>query len=83
MDRTLIEEHLAPAKRHVTQGQECIVRERELIQRLERDGRDTSEACRLLDRFEELQALFSADRERIRKELETSTAGQGSTYRTH
>src|SRR3954447_3106899 len=49
MDRAPVE-HLPAVKDTFTQGEECIVRQRELIQRFKSHGHDTLEACRLLGR---------------------------------
>jgi hypothetical protein len=44
IDRKILERHLAQAERHVAVGQEHLIRQRELIAQLERDGHDASEA---------------------------------------
>src|SRR5262249_31428811 len=48
MDRSLIEEHLAQANRHVAEGEGHVTKRRELVAQLERDGHDTTEALKLL-----------------------------------
>jgi hypothetical protein len=50
-------------------GEQTIARLREIIARLERGGHDSSAAKELLARFEELQKLPMADRDRLEKEL--------------
>ena len=74
MDRTLpdsamILDHLEQARRHVAEGDHHVGRQRERVSQLARDGHDTKEAQRLLRRFEELQALHVADRDRLEREL--------------
>ena len=72
--RNLLLEHLDQARRHVAEGAEHVVRQRELVARMERDGHDTAEARRLLGQFEEMQALHVADRDRIEDELARCSA---------
>jgi hypothetical protein len=69
MDRTMLQDHLAPAERHVIEGERHIARQRELVAELKRDGHDSDLAQSLLRSFEELQAMHVADRGRLRKEL--------------
>jgi hypothetical protein len=63
----MIAEHLAQAERQVAEGQGHAERQCLIVARLQRGGHDTSDAWRLLSRFEELQALHVADRDRLRK----------------
>jgi hypothetical protein len=69
MDPVMLQEHLAQAERHVSEGERNATQQRELIARLERDGYDTGEARRQLRQFEAWLALHIADRDRLRKEL--------------
>jgi hypothetical protein len=69
MDRATLEEHLALAAAHVAAGERLVARQRELVAQLERDGHDTLEATKVLNQLEQLQALYIADRDRLRKEL--------------
>ena len=62
---TLLREHLAMAKRHLSSGNRVITRQRQLITKLEADGHDTREARALLAQFEGLLALHLADRDRL------------------
>jgi len=68
MDRTF----LAQAERHVSEGEKTIAHQRHIIAQLERDGHDTPAACDLLAIFETTQALHVADRDRLRKELDSN-----------
>jgi hypothetical protein len=69
MDRAMIEEHLAQAERHVAVGEHHIALQRERVARLERDGHDFTQASALLTNFEELQAIYIADRDRLEGKL--------------
>jgi hypothetical protein len=65
-----IEDQLAQAERHVVIGSRHVATQRELLNKLERDGHDPSKAWSLLTQFEELLAMHIADRDRLRKKLE-------------
>jgi hypothetical protein len=67
MDRSTV--LLEMARHHVAMGEENIARLREIIARLERGGHDTSTTTELLARFEEIQRLHLADRDRLENEL--------------
>jgi hypothetical protein len=69
MDPVMLQEHLAQAERHVSEGERNATQQRELIARLERDGCDTGEARRQLRQLEAWLALHIEDRDRLRKEL--------------
>jgi hypothetical protein len=69
MDRALIEQHLALAEKHVRDGEVILVRQREVLANLARDGHDTSRASQILQEFEDVQQMHIADRERLRREL--------------
>jgi hypothetical protein len=69
MDRAMIEEHLAQAERHVALGEHHIALQRERVAKLGRDGHDFTQASVLLTNFEELQAIYVADRDRLEGKL--------------
>ncbi len=69
MDRELLEKSLAEAERHAAETERHVANQLEFVARLERDGRDPSQALRLLQQFEELQAIHIAERNRLREEL--------------
>jgi hypothetical protein len=73
MDRSIIAEHLELAERHVADGAQRIAEQQDRIRKLAFDGRDASEAIRLLRLFRVLQEAFVADRNRLLLELETAT----------
>jgi hypothetical protein len=68
-DYTAILERLSAARRHVRTSERNIARQRKVVSELERDGHVSLEAKRLLARFEELQELHIADRDRLETEL--------------
>jgi hypothetical protein len=69
MDHASILARLSVARRHIRTGDRNIARQRKVVAELERDGHVSLEAKRLLGRFEELQELHIADRDRLEAEL--------------
>lgn len=69
-DRALLQRNFAEAQDHVLRGMQIIARQHEIIAELERDGHDTARARKLLDQFEQTQALHMAHRDRLRQELD-------------
>jgi hypothetical protein len=69
MDREKLEQHLQEAERNIAQSTMHVVEQHGLVMRLERDGRDTADARRLLELFEESRELYLTDRDRLRREL--------------
>jgi hypothetical protein len=67
MDHIMLAQHLAEEEEHVVSGRRAIIRQRELILDLERDGHEAAEARRLLAKFEEVLKLHMADRDTCRK----------------
>jgi hypothetical protein len=72
MDRVMLKQHLAQAEEHIVRGERHLARQRELVSEIERHGRDSDQARRLLLQFQEMQALHIADRNRLLKELNPS-----------
>jgi hypothetical protein len=68
-DRTTILESFSMARRHVAMGERHIAREREIVARLERDGRDSLDSKRLLGYFEELRNMHISHRDRLERVL--------------
>ena len=62
-------DELALARRHVVLAEEYVVRQREIVAELERDGHDVSRSQQLLAQFEEVYQLHVADRDRLEREL--------------
>ena len=69
MDRAIIVDHLELARRHVSEGQGQVARQRELVREMARDGHSTAEARKVLQTFEDTLASFKADRDRLIKKL--------------
>lgn len=69
MDRTVWQEHLDQAERHVVEAERCVARQHEIVEQLERDGHRTTAARGLLVAFERLLAMHLADRQRLRREM--------------
>ena len=71
-DRALLENWIRASRLAMLRAQRTtrhVVRQRELVAELERDGHDTIQATDLLARFEELLQLHVGDRDRLRREL--------------
>jgi PAS domain S-box-containing protein len=69
-------ERLNQVNAQIRSADQHLGRQREILARLERDGRDASDAKRLLYQFEEVQALHLATRNRLEKELAGLTLAQ-------
>ena len=67
--RALLLQHLVKTHGAIAEEAKLIVRQRQLITDLERDGGDTREAWKLLSRFEDIQRMHIGDRDRMEKEL--------------
>jgi hypothetical protein len=65
----MVKQHLAQAEGHMAMSKGHIASQREFVAVLVRDGHDASQALALLLRFEELQQLHIADRDRLRGEM--------------
>ena len=74
-ERVVLEQYVRQAERQVATGERSIARQRQLVQQLEREGRDATEACELLQQFEKLQQAYLTDRDRLRDLLESSEQG--------
>jgi hypothetical protein len=69
MDRHMILEHLAQARRHVAEAERHVAHQREIIAEKERDGHDTAGSKQLLKEFEQFYTMHVAERDRLEKEL--------------
>jgi len=67
--RAILVELVARAERHVAQDEEHLERQRRVVAERQRQGLDDNEAKDLLIRFEQLQTMHVAGRDRLRKEL--------------
>lgn len=81
MDRTLIEstirKELVEAEHWAALGRGHVAHQREIIDTLERDGHDATQARELLKTLLETQALHEASVERLTKELEVWKKTEG------
>ncbi|MBV9221997.1 MAG: hypothetical protein JO366_03220 [Methylobacteriaceae bacterium] len=69
MDRNILVRHLTQAEDHVAKGKRHLQQQREIVAKLNGEGGGSTRAQRLLNLFEEMQALHVADRERLKKAL--------------
>src|SRR5262249_39128875 len=72
-DRTLILDHLAQARRPVTEANRHIANQREIGAPQEREGHDTARTKQLLDQFKRLYRMHVADGDRLEKELDEAS----------
>ncbi len=76
MDRDITLEHLAEAERRISQSEQHLARQREVLLWLERRGHDTTHARRLLAELQEVHAIFLAQRDRLLNVLHEFEEGQ-------
>ncbi len=76
MDRRSILQRLAQAHQHIALADRLVMRQRDLVERLERAGHDAAEALRMLANLEDLQRLHLADRIRLERELANLDEGR-------
>jgi hypothetical protein len=69
MDRAVVSRHLAMAEKHIAAGERDLVRQREVLLTLERGGQNTTNAEARLVELEEVQAIYTGHRDRLRQEL--------------
>jgi hypothetical protein len=62
-------DQLHKARRYVNDGEKCMVRQREVVVRLERRGRDPLNAIEFLEYLEEMQNNYVAYRDRLEKQV--------------
>ena len=70
----MLQQHLEEAERHVERGKKLLQKQCEILDRLKRDGHDTSVATDMLHMLEQSQMTHIADRDRIREQLTQSTS---------
>jgi hypothetical protein len=68
-DRDALVQRLAHAEGYMTMGKQLVASQRTFAAELSRDGHVASQALAMLLRFEELEQLHIADRDRLREEL--------------
>jgi len=67
VNRETLLQRLAKAEEQVELGAHNVVRQREIVAQLERDGFDTVGARALLIEFEEAQTAYIAERDRLQR----------------
>jgi hypothetical protein len=60
---------LSKARRIVVDGEKCMVRQREIVDQLERQGYDTLDAILFLEYLEEMQEQYVAHRNRLEQQV--------------
>lgn len=65
MSRDQVAADLRQAQRRVAEGEQIVVRQQNIIAKLEAEGRPTTDARELLKTYEVLQRLYVADRDRL------------------
>jgi hypothetical protein len=60
---------LSKARRIVVDGEKCMLRQREIVDQLERQGYDTLDAILFLEYLEEMQARYVAHRNRLEQQV--------------
>ncbi len=75
LKRSMIEDHLEQAERHVAVGERIVAEQRTRVAELERDRHDVTQSRQLLGQFEEILAMQIAHRDRLRSELERFSGG--------
>ena len=73
MDRVAIVNRLLDASQHMAGGSDRILRQRALIDRLQKDGQSTDAAEALLQTFETLQSLHEEHRDHLAMHLKQIT----------
>lgn len=69
MNRALWKKHLEIAKRHVAEGRRVVIRQRQIVVELQKDGHNTTTAEALLEQFEATLEAHIADRDRLNADL--------------
>jgi len=62
-------EQLRKARRFVVDGEKCMVRQRKIVDRMDRQGFDTLNAILFLEYLEEMQSQYVALRDRLERQL--------------
>jgi hypothetical protein len=64
MEPMVFQEYLEQVERLVQEGERNVARQQQVVDALDRDGHNTGEAMMLLRQFEDLLAMWIADRDR-------------------
>jgi len=69
MDLVVTLDQLREARRFVTDGEQCMVAQRKIIEWLEHKGYDTLDAILFLEYLEEMQDEYVAHRDRLEQQV--------------
>ena len=72
--RVILLQHLAQPERHVAKGKRHIASQEAMVAELELDGRDTSDARKILAALSDVQTLYEQDVEDVMRALGSKTA---------
>jgi len=67
MDRKILEDNLAIAERHLTLAREHVRRQREIVEKLLRDGHGATLSRQVLKTYEQSLALHAREYDRLQK----------------
>ena len=62
-------ELLVKAREYVAEGEECLVDQRNIVDRLERRGQDPLDAILFLENLEDVQEEYVAHRDRLERQV--------------
>ena len=62
-------ELLVKAREYVAEGEECLVDQRNIVDRLERRGQDLLDAILFLETLEDVQEEYVAHRDRLERQV--------------
>ena len=62
-------EWLVKAREYVAEGEECLVDQRNIVDRLERRGQDPLDAILFLETLEDVQEEYVAHRDRLERQV--------------
>jgi hypothetical protein len=62
-------ELLFKAREYVAEGEECLVDQRKIVDRLERRGQDSIDAILFLEDLEDVQEEYVAHRDRLERQV--------------
>ena len=62
-------ELLVKAREYVAEGEECLVDQRNIVDRLERRGQDPLDAILFLEELEDVQEEYVAHRDRLERQV--------------
>jgi hypothetical protein len=69
MNLVIALDQLQRVRRFAIDGHRCMARQRQLVARLEREGRDATEAILRLESLEEMQARYETLRDQVEQQV--------------